>query len=532
MQNQIFYLEDYIGKHPELELIDVYADNGRSGMNFERAAFRRMMEDVKSGVINCIVVKDLSRFGRNHIEAGYYLETIFPELDVRFISVNDSFDSMETVTQDGMTIPLKNIINEMYARDTQRKVLATLRAQERKGERPFTAVPYGYMVDPECNYHLLPDVKTAEYVSLIFTMYAGGMGTTAIADRLNEMGAPTPLDYKQSHGKYKNTASRGTWNHTAVRKILKNRTYTGATIYNTAGKGEYRVLPDTHKALTDKDTFEAIGAKIEERGNRKSAELKKGAARAERYPNILRGIFYCADCGHAMLYDRTGNSKILHSFRYRCGNYSNYRKNDAAAPPCAAKIASVPEQTVYKFVIDRIREQLAAGFELEKSAQLSGAQAKERQRRKTELKKQEADLKQEIAKLYENYKEAAVTEKEYTETRRKYQEQMTDIQDRIAALGRGDESREPWKKLKNKLFAYEPSGETAGIIQLSDTSSVEIVADDETDAVERLLRRGLTSELLQTMVERLEYSADGNFSIKLKCEDYVKLSDTTAEDEE
>ncbi len=522
LQNQIKYLEEYIERHPYLGLVDRYVDNGKSGMSFEREEFQRMMEDVKDGKINCIVVKDLSRFGRNHIEAGYYLETIFPQLDVRFISVNDNFDSMGGGKNSDIMVPLKNMINEMYAKDTQRKVLATLRAKEQKGERAFNMAPYGYVIDPECNYHLLPDPETADYVRLAFSLSAGGLGSTGIADRLDRLQAPTPLAQMKRQGKRLNVPDSRGWDYTSVMQMLRNRTYTGATVYNTKGRGEYKVIPDTHEALVSEEVFEAVNRELDERGRKRVEAIKEGKKRSEQFPNILQGVFYCGECGHAMLYDRTKNTKVLRNFRYRCSDYSSYRKDSKDAPPCGTKIACVPEQVVYKFVLDQIRHQLNAGLELEKLEQLLQTDVKERKRKADGLKAQEASIKQKLRKLYEDYAEKTITEEEYMEFRKAYSEQIKNLQAQIEAVESGKMPTDPWIELKEKLFGEEPGGETVGTIKLTETSSVEIIEDDKPDMVERLLRRGLTRKLVETMIERLEYSVDGSFSIRFKCDDYVE----------
>ncbi len=433
LTNQIKYLESYISDHPDLNLTDIYSDNGRSGLSFDRVEFCRMLEDIKAGRINCVLVKDLSRFGRNHIEAGYYLETIFPELGIRFISINDDFDSLNEDDSDSLILPLKNMINEMYARETQRKILAVFRAKEKAGERPFMAVPYGYIVDPGRNYHLLPDANTADYVRLIFRLKSEGFGLTAIADKLNEIGAPTPLDYLKSRGKYKNVRSSSRWDYRGVQNLLGNRIYTGTTVYNMTGKGDYAVIPNTHEPLVSADVFEEISQEMQEKGRRKSEALKAAAIKAERFPNILKGKFFCGNCGRAMLYDRTGNTQAIRNFRYRCSGYNRFRKTDAAAPLCAVRISGVPEQRVYKFVLDELREHLRAGN-----------------------------------------------------------------------------------------FAIEDiPAESVGIIRLSATSSVEILAIDDTDAIERLLRRGLTTELLSDYVEKILYSVDGSLEIRFKKENVL-----------
>ncbi len=513
LQNQIKYVEEYVKKHPELAPVDCYADNGQSGMSFERAEFKRLMEDVKRGRINCIVVKDLSRFGRNHIEAGYYIEKIFPHLDIRFISINDGFDSMDESNKDGIMMPLKNMINEMYAKDTRRKVLATLRAKEKKGQRAFAAVPYGYRVDPECSYHLIPDEETAGYVRLIFSLRAKGLGTTAIADRLNREKVPTPLEYMKAQGKYKNIKSSKFWNYRGVQKILKNRTYTGATVYNSSGKGEFRVIPDTHEALADIEDFEKINAETEERVRRRAETRKKRAVKAEEFPNILKGLFFCGDCGHAMLYERTGNTKAQRGFRYRCGSYYSYRKGQAGAPPCAVKITSVPEQAVYKFVLDSIREKLREEF--------FGEASKERQKKINMLKDRERSLKQEMLKLYEDFADRIITKAEYAESRNNLSENMKSIREQLEEAERKESAEPPLAELKKKLKAEGFGCEKTGTLRLTETSAVEVLEEDETDIVESILRRGLTRELAEAMIERMEFNTDGSFKIKFKQTGFV-----------
>ncbi|MCD7887766.1 MAG: recombinase family protein [Clostridiales bacterium] len=517
LQNQIRYLEDHIEKHPDLTLVDRYVDNGSSGMNFQRPQFQRMMEDVKSGRINCILVKDLSRFGRNHIEAGCYLEKIFPQLDVRFISVNDGYDSLDEARTDSAMVPLKNIINEMYARDTRRKVLATLRAREQKGERAFGRAPYGYRIDPACGYHLLPDPETADYVRAVFRLRAEGIGCTGIADWLNRMGAPTPAAHRDRRGQSGGGDGRR-WNYVGVLHILKNRTYTGATVYNTSGQGEYRVIPGTHEALVTPEAFEAIRAEMERAGQKKAAALQKGAARAEQSPNILQGLFYCGECGRAMLYDRTGNSGVLREFRYRCSGYSRFRRDDADAPPCAVKLTSVPEQVVYKFLLDQARKQLRAGLALER---LLGEDARTKKRRAAALKGRQTALKRQLRRRYEDYVNGSVTETEYAESRTVCQEKIEKIQEQLAAEAEKADN-DPWAELKERVFADVPDGEREGIVPLTSTSCVEILEDDRPDPVEWLLRRGLTRELAEALFQRLEYRVDGSFSVTFRGEDYAE----------
>ena len=179
----------------------VYIDDGFSGTNFQRPAFQRMMDDAKHGKIGCIIVKDFSRFGRDHLETGNYLERIFPLLGIRFISVNDQFDSEDCMGMTGgMSVALKNIINSMYSRDLSKKVRSAMGTRAARGEYMGALVPYGYLKNPENMHQLIPDEEATEVVRMIFTMAAEGKKKPEIARFLNERGTPTCMEHFQAIG--------------------------------------------------------------------------------------------------------------------------------------------------------------------------------------------------------------------------------------------------------------------------------------------------------------------------------------------
>lgn len=200
LQTQIDYLCGYIAKHPDLELYDCYRDNGETGTNFERPGFQRMMEDVKAGRVDCIIVKDLSRFGRDFLETGNFLEKVLPFMGVRFISVNDNYDSIRADSGEAMTIALKNLMNDIYAKDISQKVYSALDTKKRSGEFIGNFAAYGYVKSPEDRHKLAVDPDAAKVVRRIFRMKKNGMSNAAIARTLTAEQIPNPNYHRYLQG--------------------------------------------------------------------------------------------------------------------------------------------------------------------------------------------------------------------------------------------------------------------------------------------------------------------------------------------
>lgn len=205
--NQRKLLEEYIENHPELVMAECYADDGYTGTNFQRPAFQRMLRDMESGHIRCVLVKDLSRFGRDYIETGRYLERWLPEHGVRFIAITDNIDSARGAYD--MMMPLKNLFNTQYARDISQKVKSSLHAKQQRGEFIGAFASYGYCKDPQNHNRLVIDPPAAEVVRRIFALFENGMGKIRIAKQLNEEGIPCPSEYKRLTGE--NTATTTGW---------------------------------------------------------------------------------------------------------------------------------------------------------------------------------------------------------------------------------------------------------------------------------------------------------------------------------
>lgn len=275
---QRLLIRDYIQRNfPGQTETQEYVDDGFSGTNFQRPSFQRMMADAKRGKIGCIIVKDFSRFGRDHLETGNYLERIFPLLGIRFISVNDQFDSEDcTGMTGGMSVALKNIINSMYSRDLSKKVRSAMGTRAARGEYMGAFAPYGYSKNPENVHQLIPDKEAAEVVRLIFKMAAEGKKKPEIARYLNEQGTPTCMEYFQKMGLkrtgYKNKEKK-LWTVTTIGDMLKNEVYLGKTIWNksrqaAAGskkavkndRSEWIIMEGTHEALVSQELFDMANA--------------------------------------------------------------------------------------------------------------------------------------------------------------------------------------------------------------------------------------------------------------------------------
>ncbi len=266
LSNQVDLVKEYILEKPYLKLIDVYEDKGTTGTNFQRPEFQRLLKDIKAGKINCIAVKDLSRFGRSYIEIGHYLENIFPCMGIRFISVNDFFDNYKT-DNDGIIVSLKNLVNDFYAKDISRKTISALETKRRSGEYVGGLAPYGYQ---KSNNKLVIDHDVVDIVRLIFKWKAIGDSDTVIARKLNDLAVPCPAKRKIELGYVKgNTRFKHyIWRDRTIRDITTNQVYMGTLCQGKTKQAlflnrpamkqpysEWIVIRDSHEPVIDKELW-------------------------------------------------------------------------------------------------------------------------------------------------------------------------------------------------------------------------------------------------------------------------------------
>lgn len=331
-------LRAFISDQPDMQLVRIYSDNGQTGTNFERPGFEQLLTDVRAGKINCIVVKDLSRFGRNYKETGNYLQRIFPLLGIRFVAITDNFDT-ETAEKNeyGFIIPLKNIMNDTYSRDISRKVSSAIATKELHGEFVGAYAPYGYRKSAQ-NRHLLEvNPETAPVVQEIFALRMQGMGYVGIMRLLNGRDIPSPGAYLYRCGlTTKEACQDALWTVWNIKEILRNEVYLGHLVqgkrtqayYKQARKeryapaAEWRVSRNTHEALVDADTFAAVQQLAE--NSKRVYEAALGKADDLKTPNLFRGLLYCADCGKPLLrrhiYSRTRRGRSYY-YSYLCPKY-------------------------------------------------------------------------------------------------------------------------------------------------------------------------------------------------------------------
>ena len=309
ISNQKELIRDFLKDKQDIVIVSERVDDGYSGVNFERPAFQLMLEDIKQGKVDCVVVKDLSRFGRNYIESGRYIEKIFPMLGVRFIAINDNYDSLTGKSQtDEIVIPFKNLINDAYCRDISIKIRSHLDVKRRKGEFIGSFTIYGYAKDEHDHNKIVIDEYAAGVVRDIYQWKISGMSQQRIADKLNDMGVLSPAEYKKSCGiKYSanlQTKKQAIWSAVAITRILTNESYTGTLIQGKVTTPNYKVkktvIKDEEDWVVIPNAFEAIITK--EQFDMVQEILKKDTRVApdKKSVYLFSGIAVCGDCGRQM----------------------------------------------------------------------------------------------------------------------------------------------------------------------------------------------------------------------------------------
>ena len=310
--NQRTLLEAYAADHPELCIVDEFVDDGYSGSNFDRPEFERLLKALQERKIDCIAVKDFSRLGRNFVETGQYLEQVFPLFGVRFIAINDNYDSLNSQSQDGMLVPIKSMINEMYSKDLSQKIQSCFRSKEARGEI-YTLVPFGYKKDQK--NHLVLDEKVSDVVMQIFLWKKSGMKEREIAKKLSAQGIPTPFTRRCQLGYLKNTlrVKDPAWQTVFVTKVLENPVYTGTMVYNRIAYDEtyrkigensresWRMVPDNHPAIISWELFDEVSALREAEQAVREERKEWCRQRRKNNPNIFKGRIFCKECGEKLV---------------------------------------------------------------------------------------------------------------------------------------------------------------------------------------------------------------------------------------
>lgn len=510
LEAQVQYLKSFLEDKPQMELCGIFTDNGFSGTNYERPEFQKMMDLVKAGKIHCIIVKDLSRLGRNYIDTGNFLQKICPLLNLRLIAVNDRYDTAFAGANEEMSMSVLNIANDMYAKDISRKICSSLQGKMERGEYIGNYAPYGYEKDPENKNHLIPDPLTAPVVQRIYELRAGGMGIMRIAAILNEAGIPSPGRYRYEKGIITNNNKKGKallWNRHVLTDLLKNVVYIGhlaqarsrealhqGVPFHWTKEEEWVVCQNTHEAVIDKELYDIV-QKINQRQMAAHKENSGKYAHLPKAVNLYGKKLVCADCGAAMKLVRSiSKKKDKAYFTFKCPRYVEHGERGCSDKAISqAELDQAVLSTVkahirllaeHKPVIKRLMEQ-------KKKEGSLGKGAEEIQRIEQEIKRQET-LR---SGLYMDFKDGLLTEEEYRYTKQKCGEAIEGLKGQI------EEHRSRQKKKKGEADQY------AHWLSLIDCY-------ENTEEV--------NSQLVEALIEEIRVYEGKRMEMKMKYEDSFK----------
>lgn len=429
IQTQKIILEKYC-KDNNLSIVDIYCDDGYSGLNFERPSFKKLLNDIESGKINMVITKDLSRLGRDYIQTGYYTEIYFPDHKVRYVALSDGID---TINQNNDIAPFKNILNDMYAKDLSRKVKLAKRGRALNGLFISAQTPFGYMKDPNNKNHLVVDEEAKEIVTKIYKLAKQGLGTYRIAKLLNEEGVITPSRYKFLKGDTRFARfNNSVWRTETVNAILTDMVYCGhmenhkyeVSNYKTkklvrVPDNEHIIVRNTHEAIISEEDFEIVNNMIKSRISPRIYESE----------NLFKSIVYCAHCGNRMvLTHQTRNSNYV-SQTYKCHKHN--RDIDLCPEP-----NTILYSELKKVVLEDLRnltKKLNRENFVEELLKRRKAMNKENGNEKdiNKLKSRKEALYQLIKKVYEDNQKGLLDSEMTTRIINDYQKELKDIDTKL-----------------------------------------------------------------------------------------------------
>jgi len=494
VENQKLVLNDFLADKPDFVVYDTYIDNGATGTNFHRPGFQQMLSDIEAGHIDCVIVKDLSRLGRNSIDTGYYIEQYFHTHNVRFIAVTDQFDTADPGSlHSGIMLPLKNMINEAYALDIGRKIKAQARQAMKDGDYIGARAPYGYRKDPDNCHKLLIDEDTAPVVRQIFEWAHGHVALNRIVRNLNEMGITAPSHYKKSTGEITSPGliGSGKWQTRTVMKILESEVYTGDLVQGKtkivdhqqvkAGEDNLIIARRTHEPIISYELFTAV-----QEYRKQICEESRAVPKRPYTPNIFKGKVFCADCGRSLHRQRAERKKGPDVYWFHCLTNSRVAKD-------SCKGVMMQETELIATVTAILEKELAVALGMSLPLfQLEAKQKKDKDRLKTQMsaRRQETEKKRRLIRgLYENFVQGILTNEEYFELKADYEESIRTLSGEIEALEKDMDA------LDSRLVRYRAM---------------------EKDAKSLTQDHALTAELIDRLIERIEIDHERNIHVTFR----------------
>lgn len=434
-------LTEFVDTQTDMAAPRLYVDDGYTGTDFDRPDFRRMMHDLRAGIVNCVIVKDLSRLGRNYVKVGEYLEHTFPLLNVRFIALSERIDSVaDPRSADSLIVPFRNILNDEYARDISNKVRASLDLKRRQGKFIGSFASYGYRKDPNDHSRLLIDETAAAIVRDIFDWFISGTSVLGIAKRLNEQGVPNPSAYKRQQGmNYRHPTSDrldDLWPDSSVRRILRNPLYTGTMVQGKKRMKSYKLhiseaVPED-EWITVEQTHEAIipGELFDKAQSLFARDTRTAPTQPQVY--LFSGFLRCADCGKAMN-RKTISQPYRNYYYYIC---STFKKQHSGA--CTKH--TIRSDRLEQAVLETLRSQIALAVEMDELiAEINRSSACSRsadhlQTERAQLETERERIEQMKLSLYPDWKAGDISREEYHRLKEQFEQQQAKLDTRLASL--------------------------------------------------------------------------------------------------
>lgn len=501
IENQMALLKSFVAGKKDIEAVHEYFDISKTGTDFDRPGFMEMMQDIRAGRINCVIVKDLSRLGRNYVDAGNYIERVFPFFNVRFIAVNDNYDSKNG--NSGLMVGLSNIFNEHYSRDISRKIKSSERSSWKKGECVAASLAYGLMKDSEDKHRIVPDPEVAENVVRIFRLFVRHKNYSAVARIMTEEGIPCPKAYFAM--KRKGQIPEGMdirWIGTSVREILKNRYYIGDSVHGKTEhfkfcekkceireKEDWVVVENTHEPLVDRELYEQAQAVIAEIKKRHD-DARESGEQSVAHLNLLKDYIFCADCGKKMYLKKQKGVRP----QYYCSGSSGYKKVCGNGHFIMLEdVENAVMKVIHAHIVTCLDslEMLRRMNRRQESMKAFDGIGKEISRIRAELE----DLKERRQVLYDDYSNHIIDAEQYREYADKNRQSERMLADKLTELTNYQKTYER---------EYHAGGEWEKIIEAYKN------------------KRKLTREIAEAFVERIEVHEDKSLEIRLKYDDVLK----------
>lgn len=487
-KNQKAFLLDFVEQHPEITVYKIYEDNGNTGTNFDRPAFSEMMYDVSNEKVDCIIVKDLSRFGREHVEMGKYLDYLFPMIGLRFIAINDNYDTYDKIKDNDMIVPFKNIINAVYSKDISRKVISSLSLKQHKGEFLGNYASYGFNLDE--NRCFVPDEYSSKIVDRMADMFIEWKSFSRVAKKLTEEGIDTPAMYRYKQGliKSKKIVGSNLWSESTVKTILTNPANLGHMVQGKTKSlfletGEKKnvavdrkawiIVENTHKPIMTQEKYDTIMAIID--------EIEKPIKKKSNHVNIFKSKLVCGECGRPISMRRSKRWQF-----YVCNLHGKY--------PDKCDFMSISHKVLSDAVFKSIKAYILTMLDFEKAVINVNNSYQIRQKKQgfeTNIRKLNTELnavKKQRFDLFRDYIEELIVADEFNFARESYTSEVELLEEKLKHL---EKEYAQFKK------AMEPQ-----------------------EWVERFKKyrssKHLTKEMVDYFIDKITISKDNTIDIKFK----------------